>query len=415
MVKITKIKAREILDSRGNPTIETRVDLDDGNFGIAKVPSGASTGKYEALELRDGDKKRYDGLGVLKACKKVNDIIAKRLIKMDVKKQVKIDRTMITLDGTKNKSKLGANAILGVSLGCCVAAAKSEGMELYEYIGKLFGMKNFVLPRVYFNIINGGKHADSGLDIQEFMIAPKAISFSEKVRIGSEIYHALKKLLARRGYSIAVGDEGGFAPRLDSNEHAIEMILKAIEEAGYKPENDVNLAMDVAANSFYNKEKNSYCLNNGKCLESDHLIGLFSDWVKKYPIKSIEDPLDEDDWKGWKKITKKLGDKAQIVGDDLFVTNIKRLKRGVKDKAANAILIKPNQIGTLIETLECIKLAKSKSFGTMVSHRSGETTDTFIADLCVGTGAAQIKSGSLSRGERVCKYNRLMLIEELLK
>ena len=264
MSKITKVKAREILDSRGNPTVEVKVDLDDGNFGIAKVPSGASTGKHEALELRDGDKKRYGGLGVLKACKNVNEIIAKRLIGMDASKQKKIDRTMIALDGTKDKSKLGANAILGVSLACCVVAAKSNKLKLYEYVGKLFGADNFVLPKAYFNIINGGRHADSGLDIQEFMIVPKAISFAEKVRVGSEVFHALKKILEKRGFSTSVGDEGGFAPKLDSNEHAIEMILRAIEEAGYKPGADVNLAMDVAASTFYNKEKNSYCLNNGK-------------------------------------------------------------------------------------------------------------------------------------------------------
>ncbi len=413
-MKIIKIRAREILDSRGEPTVEVRVDLDGGKFGIARVPSGASTGKYEVLELRDKDKKRYGGKGVLRACKNVNDIISQRLVGLYADKQEKIDRTLIALDGTKNKSKLGANAILGVSLACCVAAANSKEIELYQYIGEIFGNDNFVMPQAYFNIINGGKHADSGLDVQEFMIVPKAVNFYEKVRVGSEIFHALKDILQRREYSISVGDEGGFAPKLDSNEHAIETILKAIEEAGYKPGADVNIALDVAASSFYSKEK-GYCLNSGKCIESDHLIAMFSDWISKYPIKSIEDPLAQDDWEGFKKITEKLGDKIQIIGDDLFVTNIERVKKGIVENCANSVLIKPNQIGTLTETFECIKLAKSKGYATMVSHRSGETTDTFIADLCVGTNAAQIKSGSLSRGERVCKYNRLMEIEEKLK
>lgn len=413
-MKITKIRAREILDSRGEPTVEVHVDLDDGKFGIARVPSGASTGKYEALELRDNDKKRYGGKGVMRACKNVNDIISERLVGMDVFKQEKIDRTLIAMDGTPNKSKLGANAILGVSLACCVSASNSKEIELYQYIGEIFGNNNFVLPQAYFNIINGGKHADSGLDVQEFMIVPKAVNFFEKVRVGSEVFHALKDILQRREYSIGVGDEGGFAPKLDSNEDAIETILRAIEEAGYKPGADVNIGLDVAASSFYNKEK-GYCLNSGKCIESDHLIAMLNDWITKYPIKSIEDPLAEDDWEGWQKITKKLGDKIQIVGDDLFVTNIERVKKGISENCANSVLIKPNQIGTLTETFECIKLAKSKGYATMISHRSGETTDTFIADLCVGTNAAQIKSGSLSRGERVCKYNRLMEIEELLK
>ncbi|MFA6296642.1 MAG: phosphopyruvate hydratase [Patescibacteria group bacterium] len=413
-MKINKIRAREILDSRGEPTVEVKVDLDDGKFGIAKVPSGASTGEHEALELRDNDKKRYGGKGVMRACKNVNDIISERLVGMDVFKQEKIDRTLIALDGTPNKSKLGANAILGVSLACCVAAANSKEIELYQYIGEIFGNNNFVLPQAYFNIINGGKHADSGLDVQEFMIVPKAINFFEKVRVGSEVFHALKDILQRREYSVGVGDEGGFAPKLDSNEDAIETILRAIEEAGYKPGADVNIALDVAASSFYNKEK-GYCLNSGKCIESDHLIAMFSDWISKYPIKMIEDLLAEDDWEGWKKATEKLGDKVQIVGDDLFVTNIERVKKGIKENCANSVLIKLNQIGTLTETFECIKLAKSKGYATMISHRSGETIDTFIADLCVGTNSAQIKSGSLSRGERVCKYNRLMEIEELLK
>lgn len=427
-MKIKNIIAREILDSRGDPTLEVLVYLEDGTWGKGLVPSGASTGKYEALELRDGDLKRYRGKGVLRACENVNTRIAKKLLGKNVLNQREIDQLMIDLDGTKNKSNLGANAILGVSFACFYAAAKCQKLEPYEYIAKIFKLKSevesqsqlatfkktkkFYLPYAFMNIINGGKHADSGLDIQEFMIVPKGETFFERVRQGSEIFHTLKEILKQNGYTTTVGDEGGFAPKLETNVQALDLIMQAIEKAGYNPGADVVLAIDAAASEFYNKKDERYFLSLQKSsLTSDQLIALYREWIEKYPIVSLEDPLSEDDWAGWKKITKKLGDKIQIVGDDLFVTNIKRLTLGVEQKLANAILIKPNQIGTVTETLDCIKEARRVGFKTMISHRSGETCDTFIADLAVGTNAGQIKAGSLSRGERVAKYNRLMEIE----
>jgi len=428
-MKIKNITTREILDSRGDPTLEVKVYLENGIYGIGVVPSGASTGKYEALELRDGDLKRYRGKGVLRACENVKTKITPMLLGENVLEQEKIDRMLIELDGTKNKSKLGANAILGISLACLSAAAKFQNLELYEYIAKIYGLKSevkskiqvstqereFYLPYAFMNIINGGKHADSGLDIQEYMIVPKAKTFSERVRWGSEIFHALKEILKQNGYATTVGDEGGFAPKLETNVQALDLIMQAIEKAGFRPGDDVVLAIDAAASEFYNEKDERYFLSLQKSsLTSDQLIALYREWVEKYPIVSLEDPLSEDDWAAWKKLTKKLGDKIQIVGDDLFVTNIKRLTLGVEQNLANAILIKPNQIGTVTETLACIKEARKVGFKTMISHRSGETCDTFIADLAVGTNAGQIKTGSLSRGERIAKYNRLMEIESKL-
>jgi enolase len=428
-MKIKNIIAREILDSRGDPTLEVKVFLENGMCGVGFVPSGASTGKHEALELRDDDLKRYRGKGVMRACENVNTKIAPALLGKDVLDQGKIDKLLIELDGTKNKSKLGANAILGVSLACLSSASKSQKLEPYEYIAKIFGLgsetefqiqgmpafkkkKKFHLPFAFMNIINGGKHADSRLDIQEYMIVPKARTFFERVRQGSEVFHALKEILKQGGYATTVGDEGGFAPRLETNVQALDLIMQAIDKAGYKPGDDVVLAIDAAASEFYNEKDELYFLSLQKSsLTSDQLIALYREWVEKYPIVSLEDPLSEDDWAGWKKLTKKLGDKIQIVGDDLFVTNVKRLTLGVEQKLANAILIKPNQIGTVTETLDCIKEARKVGFKTMISHRSGETCDTFIADLSVGVNAGQIKTGSLSRGERVAKYNRLMEIE----
>ena len=421
MPKIKSIHAREILDSRGNPTLEVEVTLENGIKAKAAVPSGASTGKFEALELRDNDPKRYGGKGVLKAIDNVNFIIGKKLQGFEVEDQKKIDQTMIELDGTENKSKLGANAILGVSLACAKVAAKAQNLELYKYIAQLFGLQtsNFVLPVAMMNIVNGGKHADSGLDIQEYMIVPQAKEFKEKLRIGSEVFQTLKGLLKQDGYQTGVGDEGGFAPKLQTNLQPLEFIAKATEKAGYTLGKDVCLAIDAAASSFYNEKESRYVLSlEHASLTSEQLVALYLDWANKFPIISIEDGLAEEDWEGWKKLSQKSKVKSQkllIVGDDLLVTNVKRLERAIKEKACNAILIKPNQIGTLTETLDCMKRAKEAGFETIISHRSGETCDTFIADLAVGTNAGFIKSGSLSRGERVSKYNRLMEIEEQIK
>ncbi len=416
MPKIKTIHAREILDSRGNPTLEVEVTLDDGTKGVAAVPSGASTGKLEALELRDGDPKRYDGKGVLKAVDNVNSFLRTKLEGFEITEQRKIDQTMIEADGTENKSKLGANAILGISLACAHAAAKVQKLELYEYIAKLFKLRssNFLLPTPMMNIFNGGKHADTNLDFQEFMVVPLSpSSFKEKVRVGAEIFHKLAEVLSSEGLDTDVGNEGGYAPDIESTNQAIEMILKAIEKAGYKPGQDVSLAVDAGASTLYKKDEDRYVLSLEKTsLTSEQLIALYNEWIRKYPFIIMEDPLDEEDWEGWKKITEKFGDRVKIVGDDLLVTNVKRLERAVKEKACNSILIKLNQIGTLTETLDCIKKAKKANFETIISHRSGETIDTTIADLAVGTKAGWIKTGAPSRGERVCKYNRLMEIEE---
>jgi len=417
--KIKKIKAREILDSRGNPTVEVKVILEDGIVGIAKVPSGASTGVHEALELRDNNPKRYHGKGVLKACSNVNEKISKILKGQDIREQRKIDEMMIKEDGTENKSKFGANAILGVSLALSYAAAQALKVPLYQYIRSIYKpeLKEYKLPLPMFNIINGGKHADSGLAIQEFMLVPFGIkSFREKVRAGSEIFHTLKKILTKKGYSVAVGDEGGFAPKLKTNQEPFELIIKAIKQTGYKPEEEIGITIDAAATSFYLPKKNRYEFRlENKLLTRNELIDLYSKWIEEFPIVAIEDGLQEEDWEGWRKMYKKLSKRIQLIGDDFLVTNVKRLKRAIQKKCANSILIKPNQIGTLTETLDCIKMAHENNWKTMVSHRSGETIDTIIADLAVGTNAGQIKSGSLSRGERVCKYNRLMEIEEEIK
>ncbi len=411
MTEIVDIHAREILDSRGNPTIEVEVLLSGGAYGRAAVPSGASTGKYEALELRDGKKDRYHGKGVLKAVHNVNGPIADRLIGEDAVDQHEIDSILIELDGTPNKRKLGANAILGVSLAVAKAVALSFGLPLYAYLG---GIAARTLPVPMMNVINGGAHADNDLDLQEFMIVPAgAVDFAEAVRMGSETFHTLKGLLKKKGLSTAVGDEGGFAPDLKANEEAIELIIKAIELAGYKPGRDLYIALDPAASEFYSRGR--YVLKSeGKTLTSEKMIDFYARWVKAYPIVSIEDGLSQDDWKGWQVLTRELGDKVQIVGDDLFVTNPERLRRGIRQHVANSILIKLNQIGTLTETLETIEIAKQAGYTTVISHRSGETEDTTIADLAVGTNAGQIKTGSLSRTDRLAKYNELIRIEEEL-
>jgi enolase len=387
------------------------VILDNGTIGRAAVPSGASTGEHEALELRDGDKARYFGKGVLKAVGNVNTFIAKKIKGMNPAEQEKIDRTMLDLDGTENKSKLGANAILGVSLATARAAANSEGVPLYKYLG---GAKVKVLPVPLMNVLNGGLHADNNLDLQEFMIAPAgACCFKEALRSAAEVFHTLKKILKKRGEATSVGDEGGFAPNLKSNEEAVQVIVQAIEKAGYKPGKDIYIALDPAASSVY--EGGIYKLKSeGRLLSSSEMIALFGEWVSKYPIISIEDGLAEDDWEGWKKLTDTLGKKIQLVGDDLFVTNVKRLKMGIEKGVANSILIKVNQIGSLTETLDTINLAKKAGYTAVISHRSGETEDTTIADLVVATGVGQIKTGSLCRSERISKYNQLLRIEEEL-
>ncbi len=413
MSTIADIFAREILDSRGNPTVEVDVYLEDGAFGRAAVPSGASTGEHEAVELRDGDPKRYNGKGVTKAVNNVFMKIADELIGMDATDQLQIDRTLLELDGTENKSKLGANAILAVSLAVAKAAAESAGLPLFNYIG---GSNAKVLPVPMMNILNGGKHADNNVDLQEFMIMPvKAPSFKEALRMGVEVFHALKKVLKEKGYNTAVGDEGGFAPDLKSNEEALELILQAIETAGYKAGEEIYLALDPASSEFYQKERGLYFLKSeNKELSPGEMVDYYVQLVNKYPIISIEDGMAEDDWDGWKILTQKLGDKIQLVGDDVFVTNTKRLQRGIDLGVANSILIKVNQIGTLTETLDAIQLAHRNGYTTVISHRSGETEDTTIADLAVAVNAGQIKTGSASRTDRIAKYNQLLRIEELL-
>ena len=405
MSKIKDIVAREILDSRGNPTVEVDVYLESGIMGRAAVPSGASTGMREALELRDKDN-RYLGKGVLKAVHNVNEIIKPALIGKDALNQKEIDTIMIDLDGTENKSKLGANAILGVSMAVLRAAANYKGEPVYKYIGN-----GKTLPRPMMNIINGGAHADNNIDFQEFMIIPEADTIHERIRIGAEVFHNLKAILKEHGYVTAVGDEGGFAPNLGSTREALDFIMEAIKKAGYVPGKDVNIGLDVAASEFY--EDGLYNVE-GKKLTTNQLIDMFINLVNDYPIISIEDPVDENDWVGFRSITEKLGDKVQLVGDDLFVTNSKYLQMGIDNKAGNAILIKVNQIGTITETLETINLAKKNGYKTVISHRSGETEDTTIADLAVGLDLGQIKTGSMSRTDRICKYNQLMRIEEEL-
>jgi enolase len=420
-MEIVRVNGREILDSRGNPTIECEVELEDGTIGVASVPSGASTGENEALELRDGDPKRYGGKGVLKAVKNINEKIAPEIIGMSAMDQRAIDETMIKLDGTPTKSKLGANAILGVSLAVAHAAANYLGMPLYRYLG---GTNGHVLPVPMMNIINGGAHSDAPIAFQEFMIRPVgAKSIAEGVRMGSEVFHALQKVLKGRGLSTAVGDEGGFAPKLNGIDDALDCIVEAIEKAGYKPGKDVTIAMDCAASEFCVKEGTEFFydykqLSNGmpkdpkgKKLSSEEQIKYLEKLVKKYPIDSIEDGLSEEDWKGWVKLTDALGKKCQLVGDDLFVTNTKYLEKGIKMGAANSILIKVNQIGSLTETLDAIEMAHRHGYTTVTSHRSGETEDTTIADIAVATNSGQIKTGSMSRTDRICKYNRLMKIE----
>jgi len=410
MELIEAIVAREILDSRGNPTVEVEVGLSDGGIARAAVPSGASTGKYEAVELRDKRRKRYNGKGVQQAVDNVNQIIAPALFEMDAIDQRLIDQTLIELDGTPNKSKLGANAILGVSLAVARAAADSLFMPLYRYLG---GTNACLLPMPMMNILNGGLHAANNMDIQEFMIMPiGARTFKEALRMGAEVFHALANVLKEKGFSTAVGDEGGFAPDLKDDEQALEMVLAGIKRAGYRAGKDVVLALDPAASSFYKGGKYVFSKSDGSVRNGAQMVDFYADWVDRFPIHSIEDGLDENDWKHWKEMTKRLGDRIQIVGDDLFVTNTKRIARGIKEKSANAVLIKLNQIGTLTETLEAVRMTHRVGWNAVISHRSGETEDTFIADLAVATGTGQIKTGSLSRSERVCKYNQLLRIEE---
>ena len=414
-LEIEEVKALEVLDSRGNPTVQVEVMLEDGSYGVALVPSGASTGAFEAVELRDGDASRYLGKGVLKAVENVNTIIREAIVGMNAYDQVKLDKTLIELDGTENKAKLGANATLGVSLAVAKAAATSVGMELYQYLG---GPNAKILPTPMMNILNGGKHADNTVNTQEFMIMPVgAKTFSECIRMCSEIYHTLKKVLNEKGLDTGVGDEGGFAPNLSSDEDALKCIVEAIEKAGYKPGEEVCLALDVAATEMYDEAKkigqegNYYFWKTKEIKTPDQMIDFLVELVEKYPIISIEDGLSEDDWDNWKKLTDRLGDKIQLVGDDLFVTNIKRLQKGLDNKISNSILIKLNQIGTLTETLDAIELAKKNGFTAVVSHRSGETEDTTIADVVVATNAGLMKTGAPCRTDRVSKYNRLLNIE----
>ena len=415
MSAIVDVYAREILDSRGNPTLEVEVELGSGAFGRAAVPSGASTGEHEAVELRDGDKSRYGGKGVLKAVENVNDKIADELIDFEAADQVAIDQFLIALDGTENKANLGANATLGVSLACAKAAAIEFGMPLYRYIG---GTNAKTLPVPMMNILNGGKHADNNVDFQEFMVMPiGAPNFAEALRMGAETFHALKSVLTKKGYNTAVGDEGGFAPNLKSNEEAIEVILEAIEKTGYKVGEEIAIALDPAASEFFMKEKKAYHLFKSapnKKISIEKMVDYWASWAKQYPIVSMEDCMAEDDWDGWKMLTDKVGDMIQLVGDDLFVTNTERLARGIELGVANSILIKLNQIGTLTETLDAIELAKSNGYTSVISHRSGETEDTTIADIAVATNAGQIKTGSASRTDRVAKYNQLLRIEDEL-
>jgi enolase len=408
------VEAREILDSRGNPTVEVEVHLESGCMGRAAVPSGASTGEHEAVELRDGDKGRYLGKGVLKAVENVNNVIAAEIVGLDALNQVDVDRTMIAKDGTENKGKLGANAILGVSLATARAAAEYLDLPLFKYLGTYHAS---VLPVPMANIINGGAHADNSVDFQEFMVMPVgAVSFKEAVRTLAEIFHNLKAVLKGKGYSTAVGDEGGFAPNLKSNEEAIEVILQAMEKAGYKAGEDVLIALDPAASEFYDKSKKKYVFKKSdkRELSSEQMVDFWAEWAGKYPILSMEDAMAEDDWQGWKLLTDRLGAKIQLVGDDLFVTNTSRLKRGIEQGVANSILIKVNQIGTLTETYEAVEMAKRAGYTAVVSHRSGETEDAFIADLVVALETGQIKTGSLSRSDRLAKYNQLLRIEDHL-
>lgn len=411
MSLIVEVYAREVLDSRGNPTVEVEVLTENGIMGSAIVPSGASTGAHEAVELRDGDKSRYLGKGTLTAVNNVNEIIAEEIIGFDVFDQVGIDKAMIELDGTPNKSKLGANAILGVSMAVAKAGAIESGKSLYEYLG---GVNGKVLPVPMMNILNGGEHADNNVDIQEFMVMPVgAENFKEALRMGAEIFHNLKTVLKSKGYNTGVGDEGGFAPNLNSNEEALQTIMEAIEKAGYIAGKDVALALDVASTEMFDGEKYNF-KGEGKVYTSEELVNYYCDLCEKYPIISIEDGLSEDDWKGWKLITEKLGKKVQLVGDDLFVTNYNRLEMGIEQNIANSILIKLNQIGTITETLDTIELAKTNGYTCVISHRSGETEDTTIADLAVAVNAGQIKTGSASRTDRICKYNQLLRIEDRL-
>lgn len=410
---IIDVTAREILDSRGNPTVEVDVMLEDGGFGRAAVPSGASTGAHEAVELRDTKAKRYLGKGVEQAVKNVNDVIAREVIGMDACAQEELDQLMISLDGSPNKGKLGANAILGVSLAAAKAAADSAGLPLYRYLG---GCSANILPVPMMNILNGGKHADNNVDFQEFMIMPVgAKTFPDALRMGAETFHTLKKVLADKGYSTSVGDEGGFAPSLKSNEEALDVVTEAIKKAGYKPGKDISIALDPAATEMFSDKTKDYSFfksNPDKRVSSDDLVKYWAKWVEKYPIISIEDGLAEDDWDGWSNLRKKLGDSIQLVGDDLFVTNTKRLAKGIELDCANSILIKLNQIGTLTETFEAINMAKRAGWTAVISHRSGETEDSTIADLAVATGVGQIKTGSLCRTDRICKYNQLLRINE---
>ena len=411
-MEIEEIQAREVLDSRGNPTVEVDCVLEDGAFGRAIVPSGASTGEHEAIELRDADPSRYMGKGVRTAVGNVNETIAPILIGEDATQQSRIDQIMIGLDGTKNKGALGANAILGVSLATARAAAASHGLPLYRYIG---GVDANALPVPMMNIVNGGAHADNNVDFQEFMIMPVgAGNFSEALRMGAEVFHTLRKILQDGGHSTAVGDEGGFAPNLKTNEEAIELILRAIEQAGFTPGDQVALALDTASSELFESGQYVFRKSDGSKKSSEDMVALFADWTKRYPILSIEDGLAEDDWKGWELLTREIGEKVQLVGDDLFVTNTERLARGMGSGVANAILIKVNQIGTLTETLDAIRMATKAGYGVVISHRSGESEDTFISDLAVATNAGQIKTGSLSRTDRIAKYNQLLRIEEVL-
>ncbi len=414
MTEIISIHAREILDSRGNPTVEADVILTDGILGRAAVPSGASTGEHEAVELRDGDKEHYLGKGVLQAVENVESVLAPELTGMDASNQKLIDATMIAIDGTANKGNLGANAILAVSMACARASAEALGLPLYRYLG---GVSACILPTPMMNILNGGAHADNNVDFQEFMVMPVgAESFADALRWGAEVFHTLKGVLKKKGYNTAVGDEGGFAPSLKSNVEAIEVILEAITLAGYTPGDDIAIALDPAASEFYNKQSGKYVFKKSDKSEksAEQMTEFWESWIRQYPIISLEDGLDENDWAGWKVLTERLGDKLQLVGDDLFVTNTSILERGIREGAANSILIKLNQIGTVSETLDAIDLARRNGYTSIISHRSGETEDTFIADLAVATGSGQIKTGSASRTDRIAKYNQLLRIEEEL-
>ncbi|MCB9066319.1 MAG: phosphopyruvate hydratase [Calditrichia bacterium] len=413
MTDIISVSAREILDSRGNPTVEVDVYLESGAFGRAAVPSGASTGEHEAMELRDGEKDRFLGKGVLKAVQNVNDEIAPEIMGLDATDQIGIDRTLLDLDGTPNKSKMGANAILGVSMAVAKAAADALGLPLYQYLG---GVNAKTLPVPMMNILNGGSHADNSVDLQEFMVMPvNAHSFHESLRMGTEVFHSLKKVLLKKGYSTSVGDEGGFAPNLGSNEEALQVIMEAVEKAGYKPGEDIFFALDVASSELYDKATGLYHLESeGRKLNAAEMVDFYANLVNKYPIISIEDGMDENDWDGWKLITEKLGKKVQLVGDDLFVTNVQRLSQGIKSGVANSVLVKVNQIGTLTETFDCMQMAHRAGYSTVISHRSGETEDATIADIAVAVNAGQIKTGSASRSDRIAKYNQLLRIEEEL-